>query len=192
MLHTSMLRKLGPEGGLVPSSAGWALVPQAGGFLPGPLPRLPCTSIGALLRTNWLRGMRRELLSVLSVGDSSSGSAPAAVLLMDLLLPEDMPEIACAEQSPAESHFGAMRPGEGVSGHPACSGHFKHLTQSTNPRTGGACKQGAATQQAMSQRASACGQGHVQAPSSILLNAEPGSQQPPGPVWLSLERASVC
>lgn len=92
-----MLRKLGPEGGLVPSSPGWALVPvpQAGVFLPNPLPRLPCTSIGALLRTNWLSGMRRELLSVLSVGDSSSGNTPAAVLLMDLLRPEVMPELAC-------------------------------------------------------------------------------------------------
>ena len=94
MLRTRMLRKLGPEGGLLPSRAGWALVPQAGGFMPCPLPKPLCTSIGALLRTNWLRGMRRELLSTLSVGDSSSGSAPAAVLLMDLLRPEDMPEIA--------------------------------------------------------------------------------------------------
>ena len=103
-----MLRKLGPEGGLVPSSAGGGPpVPQAGGFLADPLPGLGCTSIGALLRTNWLSGTRRELLSVLSVGDSRSGkaTAPPAVLLMDLLRPEDMPEIACTEESLAELHF---------------------------------------------------------------------------------------
>ena len=107
-LHTWMLRKLGPEGGLVPSSAGGGPpVPQAGGFLADPLPGLGCTSIGALLRTNWLSGMRRELLSVLSVGDSSSGKEPAppAVLLIDLLRPEDMPEIACTKQRLADLHF---------------------------------------------------------------------------------------
>jgi len=97
---TSMLRRLGPAGGgLVPSGMAWALAPQAGSFLPGSLPRLPCTSIGALFRTNWLSGMRNELLSVLSVGDSpSSGKVTPAVLLMDLLRPEGMLEIACKEQ----------------------------------------------------------------------------------------------
>ncbi len=107
-----MLRKLGPEGGLVPSSAGGGPpVPQAGGFLANPLPGLGCTSIGALLRTNWLSGIRREELSMLSVGESSSGkaAAPAAVLLMDLLRPEDMLKIACTKQSLADLHFHISR-----------------------------------------------------------------------------------
>ncbi len=97
---TSMLRRLGPAGGgLVPSGMAWALAPQAGSFLPGSLPRLPCTSIGALFRTNWLSGMRNELLSVLSVGDSpSSEKVTPAVLLMDLLRLEGMLEIACKEE----------------------------------------------------------------------------------------------
>ena len=96
---TWMLRKLGPEGGLVPSGGACGGAPQAGGLLPDPLPWLPATSIGALLRTNWLSGMRSELLSVLSVGESRSGRGPAEgpVLLRDLLRMEDLLEIACAQ-----------------------------------------------------------------------------------------------
>ena len=101
--HTWMLRKLGPVGGLVPSRATWppppplAPAPQAGGLLPEALPGVP-TSMGALLRTNWLSGMRAEELRALSMGDSSSGSVfMLADLLIDRLRVDDMLVFACAQ-----------------------------------------------------------------------------------------------
>jgi len=122
---TSMLRRLGPAGGgLVPSGMAWALAPQAGSFLPGSLPRLPCTSIGALFRTNWLSGMRNELLSVLSVGDSpSSGKETPAVLLMDLLRLEGMLEIACKRRDVDMGKLCKTTKTEASVGHESLSAH---------------------------------------------------------------------
>ena len=101
--HTWMLRKLGPVGGLVPSRTAWppptpplAPAPQAGGFLSKALPGVP-TSMGALLRTNWLSGMRAEELTALSVGDPSSGNVFMSVVrLMERLRVDDMLVVACA------------------------------------------------------------------------------------------------
>lgn len=102
--HTWMLRKLGPVGVLVPSRATWPLpsppAPQAGGLLSEALPGVP-TSMGVLLRTNWLSGMRAEELTALSVGDSSSGSVfMLALRLMERLRVDDMLVFACASCQP--------------------------------------------------------------------------------------------
>ena len=94
-----MLRKLGPVGGLVPSRVAGPPppAPQAGGFLSEALPGVP-TSMGALLRTNWLSGIRAEELTVLSVGDSSSGKVfMLAARLMERLRVDDMLEIPCKQ-----------------------------------------------------------------------------------------------